>query len=65
MSTATTNIHIVNNTGEQLPDAWRADFLAHINDGRALPGDISGLFRVKVLQNYNPDGSNRGIIDWV
>jgi len=56
------NIHYVNNTGEKLEDFFQVLKLAYITG--KLPDDYADIFSINILENYNPDGSNRMIIDW-
>lgn len=57
------NITLVNNTGADIRD-FEAALIAHVNEGVALPEAIADLLTVKILEAYNADGSNRGIVNW-
>jgi len=63
MTTATENFVLVNNTGADIRD-FDAAIIAHVNDRVDLPEAIADLFEVEILEGYNADGSNRGIVNW-
>ena len=61
---ANENITLVNNTDADIRD-FEGYFIDSVNNGSPLPEEIADLFTLEVLEGYNPDGSNRGIVDWM
>lgn len=61
MTTPRENIHYVNNTGS---DIRMVDALfAEAYKTGVLPEDIADLFTIEILKGYNPDGTDRMIIN--
>ena len=56
------NIKLVNNTGTNV-SMYDKVLLESVESG-ILPEEFSDIFTLEILQNYNPDGSNRGILNF-
>ena len=54
------NIHFVNNTLCDI-EPFMNDFIEAYNTG-VLHDDLSDLFAIKILKDFNPDGSDRMMI---
>lgn len=57
------NLLYVNNTNEDL-SMFHEALKTSINTITPLPEEISDLLDLTILVGFNPDGSNRGIINW-
>lgn len=57
----TKNIHYVNNTSSDLRPIWPV-FEEAYKTG-VLHDDYADLFSIEILKGYNPDGSDRMIIN--
>ena len=57
-----TNIHYVNRSGANI-DGFFAAFAEAYKNGGNLPEELADLFTVTFLKEYNPDGSDRMLID--
>ena len=55
------NIHYVNNTGSDI--RMVEPFLAEAYKTGVLPDDIADLFTVDILKGFNPDGTDRMVIN--
>ena len=58
----TRNVQIVNNTGADIRK-WFPVILDAIKAGE-LPEELADVFSLRVLRGVNPDGSDRGVVDW-
>ena len=58
---ATKNVHYVNNTGSDIR-MLDAMFAEAYKTG-TLPEEYADLFSIEILKGYNPDGSDRMIIN--
>ncbi len=63
MNATTKNISLVNNTGADIKIAIEQIHHA-IKTLEPLPEEVADLFELTVLVGFNPDGSNRGILNW-
>ena len=43
---------------------WQNQILEAVKTNGELPEDIADLFTLEILVGYNPDGSNRGVLDY-
>ncbi len=57
----TNNIHYVNNTGADI--AFLLPFFADAYKTGALHEDVADMFTINILKGYNPDGTDRMIIE--
>ncbi len=55
------NIHYVNNTGADISKFF--DVFAAAYKTGALHEDFADLFTINILKGYNPDGTDRMIIE--
>ena len=58
---ADTIIHYVNNTGADISDLF--PYFAEAYKTGKLHEDVADLFIVRMLKSYNPDGSDRLVIE--
>jgi hypothetical protein len=56
--------HLVNNTGETFPQAIKDSVAESVREGKPLHPNLADIFVLKCLKAYNPDGSDRYILDW-
>lgn len=61
MTAATQNIHYVNNTRADIAPFFTA--FAEAYKTGALNEDFADLFNITILKGYNPDGTDRMIIE--
>lgn len=58
---ANENIKLVNNTGVDV--SGFAEALNKAVDEGVLPEEFEGVFELKILAGFNPDGSDRGLLE--
>lgn len=57
------NIRIINNTGKDISQ-FDAVFAECVKENKPLPEELADIFTLTVSVGANPDGSNRGRIEW-
>jgi len=61
---ADANITYVDNTGGEATQGAFAEVMAAAYVSGELNEEYADIFDIKILENYNADGSNRMIIGW-
>ena len=62
MAAPTQNIKYVNNTTADMREF--EGMLAETYKTGEVPEDFSDIFKASILKAYNPDGSDRMVINW-